>query len=169
MILIRSFPRPDFLQHLLGFWQYHDGHLSDHWQDQGEYGEQGQRAVECYGRCQSGIAPSVLDERPEGEMTTDRANRQSGPGQPSVKSLRAHGRAHNSLDEEIAEATSLCLHAIPLVVQGMLAHKMTNPTSDSTSPVVIASHLIACVAVSAMDPFGLHSSLPLLEMVTRFP
>lgn len=51
----------------------------------------------------------------------------------------------------------------------MLTHKTTNPTSDSTSPVVIAAHLVAYVAVSVMKSFGLHNPLLLLDMVTRVP
>jgi len=49
----------------------------------------------------------------------------------------------------------------------MLTHKTTNATSDNTSPVVIAAHRIAYIAVSVMDFFGLHPSLPLLDTVTR--
>jgi hypothetical protein len=76
---------------------------------------------------------------------------------------------HTSLNEKIADTASLCLHANSPVVQGMLTHKTTNPTSDNTSPAVIATHLVACVAVSVMGSLGLRSYLPLWDMATRLP
>lgn len=75
LILIRLARRLDSLQHLLDCREYRNGYLSDRWQDQGKDGEHGQTAVECYRRCQIGIAPSVLQERLEGETTTDCENR----------------------------------------------------------------------------------------------
>lgn len=76
---------------------------------------------------------------------------------------------HTSLNEKIADAPSLCLHANPPVVQGMLTHKTTSPTSDNTSPAVIATHLVACVAVSVMESLSLRPFLPLWDMATRLP
>jgi hypothetical protein len=88
--------------------------------------------------------------------------------QVSFRKVSAFTRTtHISLNEKIADTASLRLHSIPLVVQGMLTHKTTNPTSDDTSPAVIAAHLIACVAVIVMVSFVLHPRLPSWNMATR--
>jgi hypothetical protein len=76
---------------------------------------------------------------------------------------------HISLNEKIADTASFFLHSISLVVQGMLMHNTTNPTSDNTSPAVIAAHLVACVAVSVIRSFSLRPCLPLWDMATRLP
>ena len=166
LTLMRLAGRLDSLQHRLDSWQYHNGRLSDHWQDQGENGEHGQGAVECYRRCQISVTPSVLQKRLERETTTDRASQQPARSQPPQTSASTR-TTHASLNEKTAETSTLWFRAIPLVVQGLLTHKTANPTSEITSPTVIAAHLIACIAVNVMVLSALHPRLPSWNMATR--